>query len=754
MSLVIGDNFSYKARKPLDERFIFNTILEMADLSDSVLYTGLMAFNNETKKFYTFDSSNTIDAILGKWREFSPGEKFTATIDSTIGSATEGHLIITFDDGTQIDCGYVLGSNIATIAEYSEDTEYQKDAIVYLGRQFARVLSNYTSGSVSTTLADLFASDSNLVIMSHDTIDDTQALTDKTYSSSHIETLIAEASSSFEGACRTDTTADLPSNPNEGTWVIIENCTTNYPGQGGIGVYKNSSWNIVPIPSGTFIFPDPADDGKLYFRSRIIGDTSGHWEAFNGINGSDYLIELKTIDGTDTTFIPSIGEPIWDTNRKCLIIGDGTTAAVALKPFYEKTMASTDITSALGFTPEDIANKGQAYGYAPLDANGKVPATNLPDSVTSTYSKVEVDQKDTDTLNSATLLINNEAATARANENTLTTNLNTHTSNTTIHVTQAEKDAWNAKVDTSDLTDYDNHLTDMVVHVTQADKDKWNGMNKSYYVLNKADLPTTGNQVGNIGFVQVSAVGVTPVVVDQYLWNGTQWVERDVAQTSLSLTWGNISGTPTSTPLAIDNSVALAHDHNNKTVLDKINQTATGSFTFDGQEIGIRAMFVATQTLLPITGEEDTLYVVYEDNRVRNYPSISVWRDGAYQILGRGTQDAPPQVGDMSILQNEYFSVSANNKYKIKVKSNQFFAFLPLEILKEIPGKTDQNRNIASFDNPDDYEYDENLIDIDATNKLTISVKELPTIVDSVGEQYHSYVEVDLSQYANIGGIV
>ena len=33
---------------------------------------------------------------------------------------------------------------------------------------------------------------------------------------------------------------------------------------------------------------------------------------------------------------------------------------------------------ALGFTPEDTANKGAAGGYAPLDGSGKVPAANLP----------------------------------------------------------------------------------------------------------------------------------------------------------------------------------------------------------------------------------------------------------------------------------------------------------------------------------------------------------------------------------------
>ena len=41
-----------------------------------------------------------------------------------------------------------------------------------------------------------------------------------------------------------------------------------------------------------------------------------------------------------------------------------------------------DIVTALGFTPEDTANKGLANGYASLDSGGKVPVSQLPSAVT------------------------------------------------------------------------------------------------------------------------------------------------------------------------------------------------------------------------------------------------------------------------------------------------------------------------------------------------------------------------------------
>lgn len=723
MSLKLGDNFSYQARKPLDERLTFDTLSEMISLSDSVIYTGLLAFNNETNKFYVFNVDNTVDATLGKWREFTAKP-------------------------TDIPA--------ATMVEYAPNTAYVEDTIVYLNNQIARVLNDYTSGSVTTTLDDLFNSDTNLLIMSHDVIDDTGAFIDHTYSSTKIEQMFAGVSSSFIGSAKTDSVADLPATPNKGDWLLIENCVNTHPGQAAIAVYGDSGWSISPIPAGTFEFPEPTDDGKFYFRKRDAGTQNGSWEQFTAVDGSQIELKVNIKDSSiagQGAQIPKKGELVWDSDRECLLIGDGLLSVLNLRPFYESTFTSIDIINALGFTPESIANKGQANGYAPLDASGKVPAANLPTSLTDTYSKAEIDQKDTGILTQATALVNQEAATARANENTIRSDLNTHTNNNAIHVTQSQKDAWDAKVDSSDLTIYDNHLSDTIVHVTQSDKDKWNGMNKSYYVLNKTDLPLTGNQVGNIGFVQVSAAGVTPVVVDQYLWNGTDWVERDVAQTTLQLTWGNIQDKPSSTVLQIDNAVGIAHSHNNKAALDKIGQTATGVFTYDGKEIGVRVLFVATDKLLPAAGEEDTLYVVYEDARVRNYPSISVWRDGSYQLLGRGTQDAPQVVGDLSILQNEYFSVTANSKHKIKVKQNQYFAFLPLEILKEIPGQTNVNRTLIDFGDSSSFDFDKNLITIDQSTKLIIKIEDLPTTLDEVGEQYHSYVDVDLSKYKNIGGI-
>jgi len=48
---------------------------------------------------------------------------------------------------------------------------------------------------------------------------------------------------------------------------------------------------------------------------------------------------------------------------------------------YLTSINSSMVTTALGFTPEDAANKGVANGYASLDGTGKVPSAQLPSFV-------------------------------------------------------------------------------------------------------------------------------------------------------------------------------------------------------------------------------------------------------------------------------------------------------------------------------------------------------------------------------------
>ena len=73
MALTIGDNFSYQGAKPLDARLVYDTIAQMKAKPDSTLYAGIIAFCKADGKNYQWKPTNTVDATLGKWREFESG---------------------------------------------------------------------------------------------------------------------------------------------------------------------------------------------------------------------------------------------------------------------------------------------------------------------------------------------------------------------------------------------------------------------------------------------------------------------------------------------------------------------------------------------------------------------------------------------------------------------------------------------------------------------------------------------------------
>ena len=69
----VGDNFSYKGKKPLDSRDYFDTVLEMAQYAETSLDEGHISYVKETDKYYKFNSTNNVDSTLGKWREYNNG---------------------------------------------------------------------------------------------------------------------------------------------------------------------------------------------------------------------------------------------------------------------------------------------------------------------------------------------------------------------------------------------------------------------------------------------------------------------------------------------------------------------------------------------------------------------------------------------------------------------------------------------------------------------------------------------------------
>ena len=93
----VADNFLYKGAKPLDARIQYNSVADMKAVAEADLYDGCKAYVKATKKFYTFDSSNTVDANLGKWREENAGggsSELSELDDVEITEPSDGDVLV------------------------------------------------------------------------------------------------------------------------------------------------------------------------------------------------------------------------------------------------------------------------------------------------------------------------------------------------------------------------------------------------------------------------------------------------------------------------------------------------------------------------------------------------------------------------------------------------------------------------------------------------------------------------------------
>lgn len=73
MAIAIGTSFDVRTNLPIDERFKFSTIQDMKDMNPNLLYEGVLSYNEETGKYYTYSETNPEEEVLGKWKEFSSG---------------------------------------------------------------------------------------------------------------------------------------------------------------------------------------------------------------------------------------------------------------------------------------------------------------------------------------------------------------------------------------------------------------------------------------------------------------------------------------------------------------------------------------------------------------------------------------------------------------------------------------------------------------------------------------------------------
>ncbi len=405
----------------------------------------------------------------------------------------------------------------------------------------------------------------------------------------------------------------------------------------------------------------------------------------------------------------------------------------------------------LGFEPENPINKGAVNGYAPLDITKKVPLENLPDNLTDTYTKTEVDSK----FNYVAQNINQEATLREQGDSSLTKKINDHSVNAVVHVTQVDKDTWNSKIEQTDLAVYDSHINNGDIHVSATDKVRWDGNVSAYVVNNETEMlaiTSSSLKVGDVCYIR-SVEGKYL----KYIWYGQtdSWKPDTTTAEIINMTWANISNKPTSSVANIDSAVSKSHEHSNLIYLNKISQDNNGNLTYNGLPAIAPVLFYKTNAMLPTTGEGDKLYVVYKDNRVNNFASISMWIDGAFELIGRSDANSSVSIGDFSLRQITKFDVTANSFFTFEISPNYDYMYTDINVLKLVEGSSNQNKVYSSFLVADGtkFQYDEKFLYFSTGLKIKSTVSFKSDFVSSDSTYNYSYKEIDLNNWISISEV-
>jgi hypothetical protein len=163
----------------------------------------------------------------------------------------------------------------------------------------------------------------------------------------------------------------------------------------GLGNVDNTSDVNKPISSAT----QTALDTKAPLASpTFTGTVSGITKSMVGLgnvdNTTDLLKPISTATQTALNLKYDASNPSGYTTNVGTVTsvgGTGTVSGLSLSGTVTTSgnltlggtlsLTSGNVTTALGYTPENAANKGVANGYASLDGGGLVPSTQLPSYV-------------------------------------------------------------------------------------------------------------------------------------------------------------------------------------------------------------------------------------------------------------------------------------------------------------------------------------------------------------------------------------
>lgn len=395
MAIKTGDNFLYRGKKPLDSRDSFDTILSMTTFAESSLDDGHISYVKETDKHYKFNSTNTVDPVLGKWREYNGSGSATdgkVKLDSSSDAAK--YLNEWIDNSTiEVDapnnCLVVkkIDGQAVTVAEINFLTGVTSN----IQTQINNLGKSMTMYGVFATKSDLLASttpvpvDGNTAIVVSDEDNDNKQMTYIYISSTSSWTQVAESSVTLRDFSTdpidlsSETTGVLPES-RIATAVarladVLDKAT--YGGSSS-GVVKQAD-TITGLTATIAALNQAITDSHAHSNKSTLDNivSSGIGSGFLADNGR--YISILHIGNTQ----PSYDSQIWidtsDSTAPVLKIFDGTIwIAVSGSSSGETSVSiSSDANNALveksdGLFVEDLSNKVNALNIAQKTVNSEL----------------------------------------------------------------------------------------------------------------------------------------------------------------------------------------------------------------------------------------------------------------------------------------------------------------------------------------------------------------------------------------------
>ena len=373
MAIKTGDNFLYRGKKPLDSRDSFDTILSMTTFAESSLDDGHISYVKETDKHYKFNSTNTVDPVLGKWREYNgSGSATDEKVKLESSSDTAKYLNEWIDNSTiEVDapnnCLVVkkIDGQTVTVAEINFLTGVTSN----IQTQINNLGKSMTMYGVFATKSDLLASttpvpvDGNTAIVVADEDNDNKQMTYIYIASTSSWTQVAESSVTLRDFSTdpidlsSETTGVLPESRIDTAVARLADVLDKATYRGtGDGIVKQAD-KLTGLTATIAALNQAVTDSHTHSNKAVLDKivSNGIGSGFLADNGK--YISILHIGTTSPTYDSQIWIDNTDSSKPILKIFDGTDW-IAISSASSGSGTSITVDSAMSDTSTNpVQNK-------------------------------------------------------------------------------------------------------------------------------------------------------------------------------------------------------------------------------------------------------------------------------------------------------------------------------------------------------------------------------------------------------------